>query len=90
MEDYLSRVEKYFEFCIDDAPSPETAQEYREHLLERNLSNSSVANYSYAIKSYHKMLGEDIKFPHLERTNEIPYFFTASEANRIFDRINIV
>ena len=87
IEDYLSRVVRYFEFCGDEEPSPEKAQEYRDYLLDRNLSNSSVANYSYAIKSFHKMLGQDIKFPHLKRANEIPCFFTGNEANKIFDQI---
>jgi len=58
-------------------------QKYRDHLFDRNLSNSSVANYSYAIKNFHKMQGQDIKFPHLRRANEIPYFFTGSETNKI-------
>jgi integrase/recombinase XerD len=34
------------------------------------------------------MMGQDIKFPFLKRTNEIPYFFTSFEANKIFDQIN--
>ncbi|MCX6678978.1 MAG: tyrosine-type recombinase/integrase [Methanothrix sp.] len=88
LEDYLFRVSKYFEFCGDKEPSPEMAQKYRDHLLDRNLSNSSVANYSFAIKDYHKMLGQDIKFPNLKRANEIPFFFTSSEVNKIFDKIN--
>ena len=88
VDDYLARVKKYFEFCGNKEPSLELAQEYRDHLLDRNLSNSSVANYSYAIKNFHKMLGQDIKFPHLKRANEIPYFFSSFEVNKIFDNIN--
>jgi len=88
VDDYLARVKKYFEFCGDKEPSLDLAQEYRDDLLDRNLSNSSVANYSYAIKNFHKMLGQEIKFPHLKRANEIPYFFTSSEVNKIFDQIN--
>jgi integrase/recombinase XerD len=88
IDDYLFRVEKYLEFCGDEEPSLELAQRYRDHLLDRNLSNSSVSNYSYAIKNFHKMLGQDIKFPHLKRANEIPYFFAVSETNKIFDQIN--
>lgn len=77
VDDYLSRVKKYFEFCGDKEPSLELAQEYRDDLLDRNLSNSSVANYSYAIKNFHKMLGQDshilsaltrsLTFSHLQR-----------------------
>ena len=88
LENYVFRVSKYFEFCNDQEPSPEMAQNYRDFLMDKNLSNSSVANYSYAMKSYHKMLGQDIKFPHLKRANVIPHFFTSSEVVKIFDQIN--
>jgi hypothetical protein len=57
LENYAFRVSKYFEFCDDQEPSPEMAQKYRDLLMDENLSNSSIANYSYAMKSYHKMLG---------------------------------
>src|SRR5512136_881235 len=87
LSDYLQRAEKYLEFCGSDQPTPEKAQEYRDHLLDRNLSRSSVNNYCFAVKNFHRMLGQDVKFPFLKRTNEIPYFFTSSEANRIFDQI---
>lgn len=88
LENYIYRVSKYFEFCGAEEPSPDTAQKYRDFLMEKNLSNSSVANCSYMMKCYHKMLGQEIKFPHLKRANEIPYFFTSLEVNKIFDQIN--
>jgi len=34
------------------------------------------------------MLRQGVKFPYLKRANEIPYFFAATETNRIFDQIN--
>ena len=83
IDDDLFRVAKYFEILRRRRPSLEMDQKYRDHLFDRNLSNSSVANYSYAIKNFHKMQGQDIKFPHLRRANEIPYFFTGSETNKI-------
>jgi integrase/recombinase XerD len=88
VESYVFRVEKYLEFCNNEEPSFDMAQRYRDLLFDRDLSNSSIANYSFAMKSYHKMLGQEIKFPHLKRANEIPYFFTSSDVNNIFDRIN--
>jgi integrase/recombinase XerD len=88
VESYVLRVEKYLEFCNNEEPSFDMAQRYRDLLFDRDLSNSSIANYSFAMKSYHKMLGQEIKFPHLKRANEIPYFFTSSDVNNIFDRIN--
>jgi len=88
LSDYLQRAGRYLEFCGPEQPSPEKAQEYREHLLDSNLSRSSVNNYCFAVKNFHSMLGQNVEFPFLKRTNEIPYFFTSSEANRIFDQIN--
>jgi integrase/recombinase XerD len=88
LSDYLQRARKYLEFCGSDQPSPEKAQEYRDHLLDRELSRSSVNNYCFAVKNYHRMLGQDVKFPFLKRTNEIPYFFASTEVNKIFDQIN--
>jgi integrase/recombinase XerD len=88
IEDYLARVGRYLEFCGKEQPSPKKAQEYRDNLINHDLSNSSLENYSYAIKKYHKMLGQEIKFPRLKRANEIPYFFSDLEVNKIFDQIN--
>jgi site-specific recombinase XerD len=88
LDDYLIRVEKYLEFCGHEQPSPETAQRYRDSLMDRGLSRSSINNYCFAIKNYHKMLGQEVKFPFLKRTNEIPYYFTQDDVNRIFDKIN--
>lgn len=88
LDDYLQRVEKYLEFCGNELPSPENAQKYRDALMDKGLSRSSINNYCFAVKNYHTMLGQDIKFPFLKRTNEIPYYFTADEVCRIFDQIN--
>jgi integrase/recombinase XerD len=88
LSDYLQRAKKYLEFCGSDQPSPENAQEYRDHLLDRQLSRSSINNYCFAVKNFHRMLGQDVKFPFLKRANEIPYFFASSEVNEIFEQIN--
>jgi integrase/recombinase XerD len=88
LSDYLQRAEKYLEFCGSNQPSTQKAQEYRDHLLDRGLSRSSINNYCFAVRAFHKMLGEDVKFPFLKRTDEIPHFFTDSEANLIFDHIH--
>ena len=88
LDDYLLRIERYLRFCGNEQPSPETAQQYRDSLMDRNLSRSSVNNCCFAIKNYHKMLGQDVKFPFLKRTNTIPYYFTADEVCRIFDQVN--
>jgi hypothetical protein len=76
LSDYLQSARKYLEFCGHDQPSPEKAREYRDPLLDRELSRSSVNSYCFAVKNFHKMLGQDVKFPFLKRSNEIPYYFT--------------
>jgi integrase/recombinase XerD len=87
LSDYIQRVGKYLEFCGSDHPSHEKANEYRDQLLERNLSRSSVNNYCFAVKNFHKMMGQDVKFQFLKRSNQIPYFFTSMEVTQIFDQI---
>ena len=37
---YLIRVGKYLEFCGNEQPCPEVAQNYRDSLIDRNLSRS--------------------------------------------------
>lgn len=66
----------------------EMAQEYRDSLMDRNLSRSSVNNYCFAIRNYHRMMNQEIDFPFLKRSNEIPYYFTSDEVCRIFYQIN--
>jgi integrase/recombinase XerD len=88
LNDYIQRAGKYLEFCGPNQPSPEKAQEYRDILLDSNLSRSSVNNYCFAVKNLHKMMGQDVEFPFLKRSNEIPYFFTSMDVNKIFDQIN--
>ncbi len=87
IETYIFRVSKYLEFCGKAKPSPELAQKFRESLLDRGLSNSSIMVHSFAMKSYHKMLGQDIKFPNLPLKNTITNYFSASDVNNIFDSI---
>ncbi len=88
LDDYLQRIKKYLEFCGSNQPSPEMAQEYRDSLMDKNLSRSSINNYCFAIRNYHRMLGQEVKFPFLKRTNEIPYYFTSDDVCKIFDQIN--
>ncbi|MFB3766084.1 MAG: tyrosine-type recombinase/integrase [Methanotrichaceae archaeon] len=87
IDNCVLRISKYLEYCGTAKPSPESTYKFREHLFKKNLSNSSVSNYSFAMRNYHAMLGEDVKFPSLPRRNVIPYFFTADEVSRIFNCI---
>jgi integrase/recombinase XerD len=48
------------------------------------LSRSTINNYSFSIKKYHEVLGQDVSFAFIKPTNTIPYYFDESEIMRIF------
>jgi len=75
IELYVRCTKSYLEFVQTDKPSLEDSLRFRESLLERNLSRSSINNYTFAILNYHKMLGDPIDLPLMKRNDEIPYFF---------------
>jgi len=84
IDSYVGHVGRFLESSQSERPSASKAIEFREELLSRNLSRSSVNNYSFAIKSYYKMIGEDISFPFLKRNNDLPYYFDEDDVLRIF------
>jgi Phage integrase, N-terminal SAM-like domain len=62
IESYIRRVNKFLEFAQNDKPTITTFNEFRIQLQEKKLSRSSINNYSFAIKCYYKMLGNDAEF----------------------------
>jgi site-specific recombinase XerD len=88
LDSYVFRVGRYLKFCGKEQPTQETAQEFRDHLMDNGLSRSSINNYCFAIRQFHRMQGIDFEFTFLKPHNEIPYYFTTDEVNRIFDEIH--
>ena len=88
IDNYVSRCRTYLEWVGSDEPSISEAQAFRDSLVERKLSRSSINNYSFVVKRYHEMLGEEFSFPFLKRNNQIPHFFDAEDVQRIFDVID--
>jgi integrase/recombinase XerD len=86
-DSYVFRVSRYLMFCNHEQPSQDIAQGFRDQLMDKGLSRSSINNYCFAIRSFHRMLGLDFEFTFLKPHNEIPYSFTAVEVNRIFEEI---
>jgi integrase/recombinase XerD len=84
IDSYVGHVGRFLEFAQSERPPASTANAFRENLLSRNLSRSSVNNYSFAIKCYFRMIGEDITFPFLNRNNNLPYYFDQEDVLRIF------
>lgn len=81
---YLDRLGRYLEFAQNERPSIECAREFRDHLIARNLSRSTVNNYCFAIKNYYEMLGEEVAFPILTRNDVIPYYLDQEDVLKIF------
>jgi len=84
IESYVGCVGRYLEFAQTDRPSAEDSVRFRELLHERGLSRSTINNYSFGIKNYHKMLGESIPVLFLKENEHIPYYFDEDDVLRIF------
>lgn len=87
LDNYIARMGVYLRFCGQEQPSQETGQRFRDQLMDKGLSRSSINNYCFAICTLHRMLGLDFEFTFLKPNNHIPDYFTADEVNRIFEEI---
>ena len=83
--DYVGRSRRYLVFCNTTEPTKEDADRFRDRLIERRLSRSSINNYSFVIKNYHHMIGEPIKLPFIKMGEKLPYFFDENDIKTIFD-----
>jgi hypothetical protein len=68
-------VKSYLEHAKTNRPDATDFTEFRDTLHRKNLSKSTINNYSFAIKKYHEMWREQIEYPFLKRNDEIPYLF---------------
>lgn len=85
VSDYIGRARRYLEACDTVEPSEEMAVNFRDDLIERRLSRSSINNYSFVIKNYHRMIGDPVELPHLKMGEKLPWFFTEDDVQQIFD-----
>ncbi len=85
IDGYLVCAKGYLMFSGTDRPTQADAIKFRETLLEKNLARSTLNNYSFAIKCYHKMHGEEFSLPFLKRNEDLPYYFSEDDVQRIFD-----
>ena len=88
ISNYISACKLYLKWAGTDEPSLSQAESFRDSLLERKLARSTINNYSFTVKRYHEMLGEEFSFSFLKRDNTIPHFFDAEDVRRIFDAVN--
>lgn len=82
IESYVFRVGKFLEFTQDDTPQAEDLARFRETI--RGLSQSTINNYSFAIKNYYEMRGQSISFNYVKPSNTVPYFFDEDDIIKIF------
>lgn len=85
IDGYMECAGMYLEFTQTDRPLAEDAIRFRDSLLEKNLARSTLNNYTFALKTYHKMLGDSsLDLPVLKRNEELPYYFDQEDVLRIF------
>ena len=53
-------VSKYLEFAETDSPCADDFARFRDLLRDKKLSRSKINNYSFSIKKYHEMLGQNV------------------------------
>ena len=87
IKDYVGRLGRYLAFCGTVHPSFEDATRFRDTLIDRRLSRSSINNYSFVMKNYHQMIGEPIKLPFLKHGDKLPYVFDENDIRTIFNSI---
>jgi integrase/recombinase XerD len=85
---YVLHVGKYLEFSGTDSPSVDDFAKFRDQLHDRKLSRSTINNYSFSIRKYHEMLGQDVNFTFIKPNNTIPYYFDESDVAEIFNKCN--
>ena len=86
--DYVARTNRFLKWAQTDRPTTDQLNQYREILHDRNLSRSSMNNYSFSFKRYYKMFGESIELPFMNRNENLPYFFDEEDVLKIFGVCN--
>ena len=85
---YVLHVSKYLEFSETDTPSIEDFARFRDQLHDRKLSRSTINNYSFSMRKYHEMLGQEVNFTFIKPNNTIPYYFDETDIAEIFNKCN--
>ena len=83
--DYVGRARRYLTSCGTSEPTETNAVRYRDGLIDRRLSKSSINNYSFVIKNYHRMIGNPVELPFIKMGEKLPYVFDESDIQKIFD-----
>ena len=87
IEGYEGNVRRYLDFVQTDHLSSDDYARYRESLHGWKLSRSTLNQYGYSAKAYHEMIGEPIKFKRIAPNNQIPFYFSDEDVDKIFSVI---
>ena len=90
VEVYAGNAGRYLDFVKTDNPSAEDYARFRESLHAWKLSRSTLNQYGYAAKAYHEMIGAPIAFKRISPNNQIPFYFSDEDVERIFSVISNV
>ena len=58
IDSYVIRVRKFLDYAQSERPLSSDFGEFREYLLKKNLSRSTINNYCFAIQRYFMMHGD--------------------------------
>ena len=86
-ERYLALVKAYLSRRGNQRPTVDDAIEFRAEIANSNYSRATLNLYSAAIKSFHKMNGEEVDLPYLKLDNKLPYYLTAENVLEILSGI---
>ena len=84
IELYLARLNAFLEYADCEDPSIETANEYRDVLIDRDVSKSHINNTCFAIKRFFKLNNIEWKFIVLREDERVPYYFDENDVLAIF------
>jgi integrase/recombinase XerD len=87
IENYLGNVKRYLKFSKTDHPSLDEFKKFRESLHSWKLSRNTLNQYGYSARAYHEMLGEKVEFTRIAPNNQIPFYFTSEDVDKIFSVI---
>jgi len=84
IELYKKLINGYLLEVNTDIPSAIDAARYRDSLIDRKLSGSTINNTTAAIVKYHAMIDQPVTLPFLKLNNALPYYFDEADILKIF------
>ncbi len=82
---YEECLKRYLVYCGESRPPTTKVAEFRDMMLDKHLSRSSMNNSGFALKKFYQMLGEQVVIPFLKPSSHLPDYFREDEIQRIFD-----